>query len=151
MSGRNSGVSNQPRPWQWRWTRRCLEGHLFFSSLALCQLSPAGRSEHTWIPSASLSRGLRAFRIIFAGVYRKLPLWRPAVVVRLAKSDSVWKVQDQSGVFLTSLEKEEREEPPGMWVPRYTSQRGFPGENRTYPPLDSSPGQGKGFITIGEF
>lgn len=69
-------------------------------------------------------------------------------MVRLAKSDSVWKVQDQSGVFLTSLEKEEREEPPGMWVPRYTSQRGFPGENRTYPPLDSSPGQGKGFIIL---
>lgn len=72
-------------------------------------------------------------------------------MVRLNRSDPIWRSQDYGGVFLTSFETIESEEPPGMQVPLHRSQGDFPAEIRTSPPLDSSPGQGKGFTTTGEF
>lgn len=72
-------------------------------------------------------------------------------MARLGRSDSIWRGQDHSGVFLTSFETIESEEPPGMQVPLHRSQGDFPAESRTSPPLNSSPGQGKGFTTTGEF
>lgn len=71
--------------------------------------------------------------------------------MRLAENDSIWRVQDRSGVFLSSLLKTESEEPTGIWVPLHTSQNSFPGKSITSPSLGSSQGQGKGFITTGEF
>lgn len=69
---------------------------------------------------------------------------------RLGRSDSIWRGQDHGGVFLTNFEAMENEEIPSMQVPLHRSQSDFPAESRTSPPLDSSPGQGKGFITTGE-
>jgi hypothetical protein len=108
------------------------------SSLALSQCSQAGLLEHTWFPSSSLLQSIRHsgfffffFFFFFASVYRKLPLWSPAVMARLAKSNSIQRVQDQSGVFLTCLEKTEGEEPPGMQVLLHISRGGFQAESRT--------------------
>lgn len=35
-------------------------------------------------------------------------------MARLGRSDSIWRGQDHGGVFLTSFETIESEEPPGM-------------------------------------
>lgn len=42
-------------------------------------------------------------------------------MTRLAKNNPIQRVQDQSGVFLTCLERMEGEEPPGMQVLLYVS------------------------------
>lgn len=72
-----------------------------------CVSSPTLDSQNApACPRQAFSRKM-GIQIFFAHVYRKLPLWSPAVMVRLAKSDSVWREQDQTDAFLTSVEKVE--------------------------------------------
>lgn len=127
---------------------RCLEGQHCSQLLVLCQLSLAGLSEQHWFPSSRLLH-----RTGHSGKF----VWLGSTVSCHCRVQMSW--QGLTGVILygevkttvVSSLQTSSEEPPGMQVPLHRSQGDFPAESRTSPPLDSSPGQGKGFTTTGEF
>lgn len=98
-------------------------------------------------PQQGFSKGLAFRKICFAGSYSKLSLlWQglagvvlygevKATVMSSLQTSRWWKVRSLLA---------------GMQVPLHRSQCDFPAESRTSPPLDSSPGQGKGLTTTGE-
>lgn len=71
--------------------------------MAQFHFSPAGFLAHTWFPSSSFSRVLAALNF-FNVVYRKLPLWSPAVMAGLAKGDFLLGSKIKATSCLESLD-----------------------------------------------